>query len=260
MAAPTAVPSATHTEVAPPTLTPIPTHTSTATWTPSPTATPTHTPTATPTATPISACTDRIPPDDLLTIVTRDYGLSRYYEPQDLVPLSAHFPVTITLGFPNEVRAVIIEPLKEIVADMYAAGLAPTIISGYRSHYSQGIAWEKWITQYPEWGHNLSAPPGFSEHQLGTTVDFGSPENDNEFDGYFHQTSEGIWLAEHAHEYGFIMSYPRDTFDITGFFYEPWHFRYVGVELATQLKQSGMTLTEYLLATQPLPCIPEVER
>lgn len=200
-----------------------------------------------------------MPADDLLTIVTRDYGLSRYYEPQDLVPLSDYFPVTITLGFPNDVRQVIIEPLKAIVGDMYAAGLAPTLISGYRSYYSQGIAWEKWNTQYPEWGFKVSAPPGFSEHQLGTTVDFGSPENDNEFDGSFHRTAEGIWLAQHAHEYGFIMSYPLDTLEITGFYYEPWHFRYVGVELATQLHESGVTLTEYLLANQPAPCVPNGE-
>jgi D-alanyl-D-alanine carboxypeptidase len=201
-----------------------------------------------------------MPEDDLYILVNRDFALSRSYEPRDLVPLSSYFPVTITLGFPSEVRQVIVEPLRQIVGDMYAAGLAPTLISGYRSYYSQGIAWDKWLAEYPEWGFNLSAPPGHSEHQLGTTVDFGSPELDNEFTTYFYRTSEGVWLEDHAHEYGFTMSYPRWSLEVTGFYYEPWHFRYVGPELATFLHDTGLTLTEYLLLTQPPPCIPDTSQ
>lgn len=243
----------------PPTVTPWPTatYTPSPTPTPTPTATPstTPTPTATLTSTPAPLCQDRIPPaDDLLTLITRDYGLSRAYIPADLVPLSDYFPLAVTLGYPNEVRTIIVEPLQQIIAAMQAEGLHPTIISGYRSYASQSIAWDKWITRYPDYGHWLSAPPGHSEHQLGTTIDFGSPELDNEFHTNFYLTGEGQWLLANAHLYGFTLSYPRDKFDITQFYYEPWHYRYVGVELATQLREQGLTLTEYLLATQPLPC------
>jgi D-alanyl-D-alanine carboxypeptidase len=80
--------------------------------------------------------------------------------------------------------------------------------------------------------------------------------DDVEFHTYFYKTSEGIWLAENAHRYGFTLSYPREAFELTGFYYEPWHYRYVGVEMATMLKEIEMFLTEYQLLTQPEPCIP----
>jgi D-alanyl-D-alanine carboxypeptidase len=241
-----------------------PTYTATATTTPTSTSTPT--PTITPSATPVGICGERVPPDDLLTIVTLTYNLGRRYQPADLVPLSDYFPVDVTLGYPSEIRQVAIGPLVQLMADMHEAGLKPTIISGYRSFDSQVIARDKWSKLEPENVNYLSAPPGYSEHQLGTVVDFGSPElpevvgrPDVEFHTYFYKTSEGQWLLEHAHEYGFTLSYPREAFDITGFFYEPWHFRYIGVELATRLREQGLSLTEYQLATMPLPCIPETE-
>jgi D-alanyl-D-alanine carboxypeptidase len=197
-------------------------------------------------------------------LVTLEYGLSRHYSPADLVALSDYLPVDVTLGYPTQVRQVIAEPLAQLIHDMQAAGLKPTIISGYRSYSAQAIAYNKWLERNPESATIVSAPPGHSEHQLGTTIDFGSPElpdivgqADIEFHTYFYKTSEGIWLAENAYRYGFTLSYTREAFDITGFYYEPWHFRYVGVELATWLGDMGMTLTEYQLATQPLPCAPQ---
>ena len=262
--------SSTPTNVAPPstqtatqfphTPTPLPT----STLPPAPTALPaTMTPTVTITPTPV-ACEQRLPPDDdLLTLVTRDYGLSREYEPGDLVALSDYFPTTVTLGYPTEVRHVIIEPLQAVIDAMHADGLRPQIISGYRSYSAQTLALQKWLEQYPDWADRLSAPPGHSEHQLGTTVDFGSPELAEmldeafiQFHPAFDQTSEGEWLHEKAHEYGFVLSYPEGAFERTGFYYEPWHFRYVGVELARQLHQKGLTISEYLVETRPAPCIP----
>lgn len=204
-----------------------------------------------------------MPDDDLLTLVTLEYGLGRDYVPNDLVPLSDSLPVTVTLGYPTEVREIILEALISMVEAMQVAGLEPTIISGYRSYSSQAIAWNKWVTREPERVSIISAPPGYSEHQLGTTVDFGTPElpelvgqEDIEFHTYFYQTAVGQWLSEHAHEYGFTLSYPREALELTGFYYEPWHFRYVGVELATQLRGQNLTLTQYLLQSQPQPCIP----
>lgn len=208
-------------------------------------------------------CDERVPSDDLLTLVTLEYGLSREYEPADLVPLADYMPPSITLGYPTEIRKIIAQPLETMINDMRAVGLQPTIISGYRSYAAQAIAWNKWLTLEPERVSILSAPPGHSEHQLGTTVDFGSPEladivgqEEIEFHTYFYQTSEGIWLEEHAHEYGFVLSYPRNALEVTGFYYEPWHFRFVGTELAAELKEKDLILTEHLLDLQPLPCLP----
>ncbi len=233
------------------------------TTTASPTPLATATPTVTPTATPIGPCDQRIPADDLLTFVTLTYGLSRDYQPGDLVPLADFFANDVTLGYPTEVRQVIIEPLKQMIGDMQAAGLKPLIVSGFRSYSTQSIAWDKWNREYPESAAIVSAPPGHSEHQLGTVLDFGSPELPDvvgeegiEFHTYFYKTSEGTWLRENAHKYGFTLSYSREAFEVTGFYYEPWHFRYVGVELATDLHESGGFLAQYLLDTQPLPCVP----
>lgn len=265
---PTGLPAATST-LPPPSVagaTPIaqqPTNTPAPTATPTATATPTITPSPTPTATPIGPCDERLPRDDLFTIVTQTYGLSRDYAPQDLVLLTDYLPVNVTLGYPTEIRQIAIGPLVQMVADMQNSGLEPFIISGYRSYAAQAISWDKWNREEPERAAILSARPGHSEHQLGTTVDFGSPEladivgiADIEFHTYFYQTSEGIWLAENAHRYGFTLSYPRGAQELTGFFYEPWHFRYVGQEMATFLHESGTYLTEYQLINQPEPCIP----
>ncbi len=231
----------------------------TATATTSATATTTPTPTATP-----ALCSARRPGGGLYTLVTRDFGLSRDYAPSDLVPLSDYFGPEVTLGYSTEVRAVIVKPLKNIIAAMKADGLRPQIVSGYRSYSEQSLAFQKWLSQYPDWGSNLSAPPGHSEHQLGTTVDFGSPElkwmlgeDYVQFHPAFADTSEGQWLAVHAPEYGFTMSYPQDAQERTAFLYEPWHFRYIGPNLANTLASEGLTVSEYLEREQPTPCIPD---
>lgn len=235
-----------------------------------PTLRPSVTPTATITPSPTPdrnvLCSRRIPDHGLLTVVTLTYGLSRDYVPAGLVGLAGYLPNEVTLGYPTELRRVAVTPLVNMITDMQAAGLKPMIISGYRSYSAQAIARQKWLEAEPDRANILSAPPGFSEHQLGTVVDFGSPEladivgqEDIEFHTWFYKTSEGIWLLENAHKYGFTLSYPFEAFEITGFFYEPWHYRYVGVEMATRLHEAGTSLTEYQLANEPPPCIPDPE-
>ena len=199
----------------------------------------------------------------LTALVTLEYGIARDYVPPGLISLSSYLPVTVTLGYPTQIREIAAEPLVEMIADMQAVGLRPNIISGYRSYEAQSVSWTKWQEKHPERASILSAPPGHSEHQLGTTVDFGSPElsalvgdEDIEFHTNFYMTSEGQWLAEHAHEYGFILSFPRETFELTGMYYEPWHYRFVGPEIAATLTEEGVSLISYLLDNQPPPCFP----
>ena len=227
-----------------------------------PEATATATATTTPSPTPIGLCEDRNPADGKLALVTLEYGISRAYAPPDLVNLSDHIPVTVTLGYPSQVREIIIEPLSQMINDMLDAGLQPQIISGYRSYASQAIAWNKWLEQVGDRASIVSAQPGHSEHQLGTTIDFGSPElalivgdDDVKFHTYFYKTSESLWLVDNAHKYGFTLSFTRETFDISGLYYEPWHYRYVGPELARFLKDNSFTLIQYLLEHQEPPCI-----
>lgn len=231
-----------------------------------PTAVPTATITPSPTPDRTVLCSQRVPDNGLLTFVTLTYGLSRDYEPAGLVDIAAYLPAEVTLGYPTQLRRVVVNPLVEMIGDMQAAGLKPVIISGYRSFSAQAIARQKWLEKEPDRANILSAPPGFSEHQLGTVVDFGSPEladivgqEDIEFHTWFYKTSEGIWLLENAHKYGFTLSFPFEAFETTGFFYEPWHYRYVGVEMATNLHEQGISLTEHQLATEPPPCIPDTK-
>lgn len=204
----------------------------------------------------LDTCDRRVVGDDWLIVVTQQFGLPESYIPPDLVALSDYFSTGVTVGIPSSVRAGLIEPLRQIIDDMHAAGLAPSILSGYRSYGEQYLAWKWWNSQYPERVAIMSARAGHSEHQLGTTVDFGSPALNHLFHVDFAGTPEGLWLAENAHRYGFTMSYPADTYDVTGFKYEPWHFRYVGVELASELDATGQILTEWQLDNLPPPCIP----
>ncbi len=106
-----------------PTATPPPTETSFPTTVPTATSTATPIPTATPDRT--IACSQRLPDDDLFTIVTLTYGLSRDYAPGDLVPLAGYLPRDVTLGYPTEVRRIMADPLVAMVTDMQAAGLEP---------------------------------------------------------------------------------------------------------------------------------------
>ncbi len=216
-----------------------------------------------PTRLPPVKCDARMPDPNLFTVISKEYGISKAYAPDDLVPLDEHLPYSVTIGYPNEVREIILQPLMEMINDMLDEGLQPWILSGYRSYTAQAYSWEKWNRLYPETAAIVSAQPGHSEHQLGTVIDFGSPElrgivgqADIEFHTYFYKTSEGKWLAENAHKYGFTMSFTEEAFETTGFYYEPWHFRYVGVEMAEMLREQNLTLTEYKLATESPPCTP----
>lgn len=201
-------------------------------------------------------CSARLVADDLLLVVTQQFSLPETYTPPDLVLINRHFDAGVTVGIESQVRANIIPPLQDLIGAMHAAGLEPSILSGYRSYGEQYLAWKWWNSQYPERVAIMSAKAGHSEHQLGTTVDFGSPALDHLFHVDFADTPEGVWLRDNAHRYGFTMSYPADSYEITGFKHEPWHYRYVGIDMSSLLYHSGQTLTEWQLENLPPPCIP----
>jgi D-alanyl-D-alanine carboxypeptidase len=90
------------------------------------------------------------------------------------------------------------------------------------------------------------ARPGHSEHQLGTAIDVLNPEA-GELTAAFADTPAGRWIAAHAHEYGFVLSYPADAQDRSCYHYEPWHLRYVGRDVAVQIHDAGVSPREWLL-------------
>ncbi len=113
-----------------------------------------------------------------------------------------------------------------------AEGLKFIFYTAYRSVAKQKELYEAGKT---------TAAPGTSEHNSGLAIDIGSAVSED-----FEGSKEEAWLLEHAHEYGFILRYPKGKEDITGFDYEPWHFRYVGKEQAKLIYESGLCLEEYL--------------
>lgn len=117
--------------------------------------------------------------------------------------------------------------------------------SEYRSYAEQEEIYQACVLENGmATANTMCAIPGFSEHQTGLAFDVGCSTCGETPFGY---TSESVWLAENAHRFGFIIRYPEGLEDITGYEYEPWHIRYVGVDVATSIYESGVTLEEYLI-------------
>lgn len=156
-----------------------------------------------------------------ILLVNKTYGLPKDYDP----------------GVNSEAYS----NLKAMQADASALGLNLSLQSGYRSYNTQKKLYNDYVKQDGEKKASMySAKPGYSEHQTGLAFDVGS------VDSSFANTDSGKWLAENCHLYGFIIRYPKDKTDVTGYIYEPWHVRYLGVDTATKVKNSGLALEEYL--------------
>lgn len=120
-------------------------------------------------------------------------------------------------------------------------GFSLSLISGYRSYSTQDTIYNNYIKRWgQEYTDTVSARPGHSEHQTGLAFDVGQLSNS------FGETKEGIWLKENCYKYGFILRYLKGKENITGYAYEPWHIRYVGVDVATKIMKNNLTLEEYL--------------
>jgi poly-gamma-glutamate synthesis protein (capsule biosynthesis protein) len=126
-------------------------------------------------------------------------------------------------------------------------GVTIKVSSGFRSYSTQKGLFENALKITGEATSVSVAKPGYSEHQLGTTMDItGASINYNSANGRFDKTPEDLWLRENAYLYGFVQSYPEGKESITGYKYEPWHYRYLGTELAEKIKDSKLTTTEFL--------------
>lgn len=142
-----------------------------------------------------------------------------------------------------------------------ADGVTVWMQSGYRSVKYQTSLYERKTKYYLDKGYdNATAkekaaavvnPPGYSEHNCGLAADLNSPEHTGLDEG-FEKTAAFRWLCEHAGDYGFILRYPKDAEDKTEIIYEPWHWRYVGVENAAKINASGLCFEDYIAALQQI--------
>ena len=123
-----------------------------------------------------------------------------------------------------------------------------TAFSGYRTlEYQKGLFDRYAASDGYDKALMYSARPRFSEHESGLAFDIGGSDQSFWLKEAFESTTEGIWLKENSANYGFILRYPKDKTPITGYIYEPWHFRYVGVDHAQEIYSQDITLEEYLL-------------
>ena len=144
-------------------------------------------------------------------------------------------------------RAEAAEYFHKMVDSAKEEGYTLKMTTAYRSYGFQQILWNNYVAREgEEEASRFSARPGQSEHQTGLAVDVTSPAVDGKLTNEFGETPEGLWLAGNAHRFGFILRYPKEKEHITGYLYEPWHFRYVGEKVATEIYEKGLTLEEYI--------------
>jgi D-alanyl-D-alanine carboxypeptidase len=219
-----------------------------------PSATPLPTPVVTPalpaettTAAPGPAATPGAQPQDIsvLTVVDKQRVLPAGYIPPDLVGLDAGLAAP---GFGGLLlRAEAAGALSRMLSAATAAGHDIRVRSAYRSYAEQERTFAYWVSVLGEAeARRVSAEAGHSEHQLGTAADLSTSDVGYDLTETFGDTPAGRWLAANAHIYGFALSYPPGAEDVTGYAYEPWHYRYIGTDHAQAWRASGLTLIAYL--------------
>ena len=142
----------------------------------------------------------------------------------------------------------IIGPMSEFVSDAESQGLTVCMISGYRSYYTQSYLFEEKAAEYDgdeDIAETIVARPGTSEHQTGLAADI-ADEYYSIMNSRLSFTELYQWMSRHCHEYGFIVRFPEGKEEITGIIFEPWHYRYVGVEAATFIMENNLTLEEFV--------------
>ena len=190
-----------------------------------------------------------------LTLVNKENPCGEDYTPETLSPI----PSELTLyGKAVQMEASAALAAEALVRELHARGYEHIVItSGYRDYAYQQILFNTYLgneqTKHPDWTLEqcraevltYSALPGESEHQTGLCMDLISTNNPV-LDATFADDPAYAWLVDNAHCFGFILRYPEGDEDVTGYSYEPWHYRFVGVDAASKIYKKGITLEEYL--------------
>lgn len=167
---------------------------------------------------------------------------------QGLTYINGVLVVNKTYSLPDNYNPGVDDEANAALQNMFRAakadGVTLEIISGFRSYDRQTQLYNNYVSRDGvAAADRYSARAGHSEHQTGLAFDLNSLEES------FGETKEGKWLKEHCHEYGFIIRYPKEKEEITGYMYEPWHVRYLGEAVAKSVTESGLCLEEYLNVT-----------
>lgn len=171
---------------------------------------------------------------ELLAKYSKVFFLNEHYTPAQLSYIPSEF---VYSGNQQQIAADVAPFLLKMLNAMEGAGLSPRVISAYRSFgYQSKLKHNHEVTYGTTVANQFVADQGYSEHQLGTTVDFVNTEIGSNMEA-FDKTAEYTWLLNHAHKYGFTLSYPPNN---AYYAFEPWHWRFVGIALATDLHTRGM--------------------
>lgn len=178
--------------------------------------------------------------DSINILVNKNHHLPEDYEPEDLI--EPNVSTTKKLY----VREVIHDDLMDMFKEAENQGIDLSISSGYRSYQYQNTLFNNYAARDGiDAASRYSARPGQSEHQTGLALDIAAKSGVCTLSTCFKDTDEGKWLNENAWKFGFILRYPEGKEEITGYMFEPWHFRYVGKKQAKKIVESGLTIEEY---------------
>ena len=183
---------------------------------------------------------------DYEILVNKENLLSSDYVPEDMVEIHEPMGSKIDASYVNQLNIEAYRWFKIMQIDAYKLGYEIFIDSSYRTYeYQERVFNATAVEKGVEHATQYVAPPGGSEHQTGLAFDVIFRRNGEMIEQQLETDPEIAWMHRNAHRYGFILRYPKGKEAITGFNYEPWHFRFVGRELATKLKENDQTLEEY---------------
>ncbi|WP_214816606.1 M15 family metallopeptidase [Exiguobacterium sp. s131] len=183
---------------------------------------------------------------DELILVNKQIALPADYQPSDLVEANIDF-VDSTVGERRMLRKEAAQAIEGLMKGAKAAGIDLKGTSAFRSYAYQVNLFNAYVERDgKEQAMKYSAPPGHSEHQTGLAIDVSSASVNYQLTQSLGETVEGKWLADHAHEYGFIIRYQKAFEEETGYMYEPWHLRYIGMEHAKQVHALNQPYDRYI--------------
>lgn len=186
--------------------------------------------------------------DEMTALVNKNYKLPEDYKPTDLVVTNVAYSNDVLGEGQTMLRKEAALQAEKMFAQAKREGIILLARSGFRSYRTQEQLYQDYVNRDGvEAADTYSARAGHSEHQLGLALDITSDSVNRELTTDFGKTKEGKWLKEHAHEFGFIIRFPEGKEHLTGFQYEPWHVRYVGVEVAKEIYENDWLLEDYLL-------------
>lgn len=183
---------------------------------------------------------------NVMALVNKEFYLPDDYIPEDLVKPDVEFSFDDVDTEKSLMRKEAAVALEKMFSAAKESGIELFAVSGYRSYIRQQQLFNAEINRVGiEKAEQAVAIPGASEHQSGLAMDISSRSNKLYLNEAFANTTEGKWLKDNAHRFGFILRYPKEKRDITNYMYEPWHFRYVGVKAASIMYEHNWTLEEY---------------